>query len=142
LAEKVRLIIKQETAVKLAQTQGESVLAALKSSKDKPEGFGPTQTVSRQNPLNFSANELATVMSASLNTLPVFVGIDALDGYRIIEITGVSPGPQADASQINQFRQQLSQAWGNAQERAALSVLREQYGVKLKPEAAVLIKGD
>lgn len=142
LAEKVRLIIKQETAIKLAQTQGESVLAALKSSKDKPEGFGPIQTISRQNPLNFSANELATVMSANLNTLPVFVGIDVLDGYRIIEITGVSPGPQADASQISQFRQQLSQAWGNAQERAALSVLREQYGVKLKPEAAELIKGD
>ena len=30
----------------------------------------------------------------------------------------------------------------DAQERAALSVLREQYGVKLKPEAAELIKGD
>lgn len=142
LAEKVRLIIKQETAVKLAQTQGESVLAALKSSKDKPEGFGPTQTVSRQNPGGFSANELASVMSASINTLPVFVGMNALEGYRIVEITGVSAGAQADASQISQFRQQLSQAWGNAQERAALSVLREQYGVKLKPEAAVLIKGD
>jgi len=142
VAEKVRIIIKQESAVKLAQTQGESVLAALQSSTNTPEGFGAAQTVSRQNPLDLSANELAAVMSADLNTLPVFVGVKLSSGYRIVEITAISPGQQADATQIKQFRQQLSQAWGNAQERAALIVLREQYGVKLKPEAAVIIKGD
>jgi peptidyl-prolyl cis-trans isomerase D len=142
VAERVRLIIKQETAIKLAQTQGESVLAALQSSKNTAEGFGAIQTVSRQNPLNLLPSELAAVMSTNLNTPPVFVGVNAPDGYRIIEITGVSAGPQPGPAQINQFRQQLSQAWGNAQERAALSILREQYGVTFKPEAELLIKND
>jgi peptidyl-prolyl cis-trans isomerase D len=142
VSDKVREIIKQETAVNLARTQGESVLLALQSSKEPPEGFGPEQTVSRQKPLNLSANELAAVMSANVNTPPVFVGVNSTEGYRIIEIKSVSAGAQADAAQIKQFRQQLSKAWGNAQERAALMVLREQYGVTIKPEAAVLIKGE
>jgi peptidyl-prolyl cis-trans isomerase D len=142
VAEKIRIIIKQEAAVKLARTQGESVLAALQSAKNTAEGFGAVQTVSRQNPLDLSANELATVMTANINTPPVFVGVNSANGFRIIEITGVSAGVQADAAQINQFRQQLSQAWGNAQERAALSILRTQYGVKIKPEAEVVIKNN
>lgn len=142
VAEKVRQIIMQETAIKLARTQGESVLAALQSSKQQVEGFSAAQTVSRQAQLNLSPNELAAVMSANTNTLPIFVGVQSANGYRIIEITGVSAGIQADATQLKQFRDQLSQAWGNAQERAALSVLRNQYGVTIKPEAEKLIKGE
>lgn len=141
VAEKVRQRLKQEQAIKQAQQSGTQELEQLQSAKIVASGFGAAQSVSRQAPADLSAAELAAVMSAQVNTPPVFVGASSPAGYTLIEITGVSAGATAEPAQINQFRQQLSTAWGNAQERAALAVLRQQYGVSLTPEAQALISG-
>ena len=43
---------------------------------------------------------------------------------------------------MTQLQAQLSQAWGAAEEQAALKLLRESFKVKLMPDAKKLISGE
>ena len=50
--------------------------------------------------------------------------------------------PAPEPAQVTQLQAQLSQAWGAAEEQAALRVLRDSYKVKMLPDAKKLISGE
>jgi len=139
----IRTIVTNERAMAAAQDAGIKQLEVLqKSAKPDTKGFEAIQVVTRQNPQSLTREQLESVMSMSDKALPVFVGVKGFDGYAILELTKVEPGPAADAAQSAQLQGQLSQAWGAAEEQAALKVLRAQYQVKMLPDATKLINGD
>jgi peptidyl-prolyl cis-trans isomerase D len=57
-------------------------------------------------------------------------------------LSKIEPGAAPEAAQVTQLQAQLSQAWGAAEEQAALKLLRESYKVKLMPDAKKLISGE
>ena len=66
----------------------------------------------------------------------------AATGYDVIELSKVEAAPQAEPGQLAQLRQELAQALGGAEERAALAVLRQTYKVEMLPAAAKVISGE
>ena len=143
VAMQIRSIITNERALVAAQAAGSNLLESLqKSAKPDTKGFDPAQVVTRQNPESLTPDQLESVMSMQTTTLPVWAGIKGDNGYAILQLTKVEPGPLPQADQIKQLQAQLAQAWGAAEEQAALKVLRGLYQVKMLPDAAKLIRGD
>lgn len=139
----IRTILTNERALAAAQAAGTKLLASLqKSAKADTKDFDPAQVVTRQNPESLTPEQLESVMSMQTTSLPVFAGIQGPEGYAILQLTKVEPGPAPEAAQIKQLQAQLGQAWGAAEEQAALKVLRGLYQVKMLPDAAKLIRGD
>ena len=143
VTERIRTIVTNERALAAAQAAGIKQLEELKqAAKPDTKGFDAPQVVTRQNAQSLTREQLEATMSITDKTLPVFVGVTGPEGYAILQLSKVEPGPAPDAGQIAQLQAQLSQAWGAAEEQAALKVLRAQYQVKMLPDAAKLIKGD
>lgn len=143
VSEQIKVQLTQSRALAAAEAAGINALEALKTSPNtQPTGFQAPLTVSRQQPESLGREQLEAVMSANVTTLPAYVGAKSLDQYTILKISKVEKGVASDASQVAQLQNQLSQAWGAAEEQAALAILRKDYKVKLLPDAEKLIKGD
>lgn len=139
----IRTIVTDERAMAAAKLAGDKLLEELKkSAKAETKGFDAAVVVTRQDPKNLTGEQLESVMSMPTQSLPVWAGVQSAEGYSILQLTKVEAGPVPDAAQIKQLQGQLSQAWGAAEEQAALKVLRGMYQVKMLPDAAKLIRGD
>jgi peptidyl-prolyl cis-trans isomerase D len=81
-------------------------------------------------------------MSANAKTLPLYLGVKGSNQYSILMLTKVEEAVSPDPAQVSQLQAQLAQAWGAAEEQAALKILRQTYKVKVLPDAAKVISGE
>jgi peptidyl-prolyl cis-trans isomerase D len=143
VAEQLRTMLTNERALMAAQDAGIKQLDLLKGSvATEPKDFDPVQVVTRQAAQALSREQLEAVMSASPTPLPRFLGVAGPEGYTVLWLSKIEPGPAPEAAQVTQLQAQLSQAWGTAEEQAALKLLRESYKVKMLPDAKKLISGE
>ena len=140
---RIRDALIAERAQAAAMEAGLKRLEALKASGSTPDlkGFDAPVAVTRQQAQSLSREQLEAVMALSDKTLPAFVGVDSTDGYAVLMLTKVEPGPAPEPGQVAQLQGQLSQAMGSAEEQAALKILRQTYKVKMLPDAAKVISG-
>ncbi|UOD49314.1 SurA N-terminal domain-containing protein [Orrella daihaiensis] len=144
--EQVKELIREDLvaqgALKLAREAGKAALTVIADGSQPAIGFAAAEVVSRQDPRNLSPVELDAVMKLSESEVPKVIGVDTPIGYSLLEVKAVNPGePLPDANQA-QFKGQLAQAWGGAEEQAALLVLRRLFNVQILPDARVLIDGN
>lgn len=143
VTEQIRTTLTNERALIAAQEAGVRQLDSLKGSvAAEPKDFDAVQVVTRQAAQSLSREQLEVVMSASPTPLPRFLGSSGPEGYTVLWLSKIEPGPTPDPSQVTQLQAQLSQAWGTAEEQAALKLLRESYKVKMLPDAKKLISGE
>lgn len=144
--EEVSTLIKdlliREKAVALAREAGKAALAHVQDKSVAREGFGPTEVVSRQDPRDLTQDELAAVMNQPTSSVPGTIGRDTLDGYVLFDVKSIAPGAALPEAERQQFKGQLAQAWGRAEELAALALLRKAYEVQVLPDAQQIIRGD
>jgi len=138
---KQRLV--DERSLAAAKTAGLQVLEAMKAAPNSEvKDFESAVEVTRQQPSSLTREQLEAVMSAMTKPLPSYIGAEGADQYTVFKLSKVEAGPTPEAGQINQLQAQLSQAWGAAEEQAALKVLRQEYKVKMLPDASKLISGE
>lgn len=143
VTEQLRTMLTNERALIAAQDAGIKQLDLLKGSvATEPKDFDPVQVVTRQAAQALSREQLEAVMSASATPLPRFLGVAGPEGYTLLWLSKIEPGLAPEAAQVAQLQAQLSQAWGTAEEQAALKLLRESYKVKMLPDAKKLISGE
>jgi len=143
VSEQIKQRLIDERALAAAKSAG---LALLNASKLDPtseaKDFESPIEVTRQQPASLPREQLEAVMSASSNPLPSFVGVEGTDQYTVFKLSKVEAGAAPELAQVAQLQNQLSQAWGAAEEQAALKVLRQEYKVKMLPDASKLISGE
>ncbi|OXC89118.1 peptidylprolyl isomerase, partial [Achromobacter sp. KAs 3-5] len=138
----IRAKLLDERSAEAAKKAGEAALAANKANPAAaPEGFGPAVTVSRQNPQDLSRPVLDAVMRLPSAALPAFTGVQSGVDYTLVRLEKVEAG-QTEAADKERLAQQLSGAWGQAENEAMIRMLREQYKVNVLPAAADVIRGD
>ncbi len=139
----IRTRLTNERALTAAKEAGVKQLDALKADATaEPKDFDSLQVVTRQSAQTLSREQLEAVMSASATPLPRFSGVSGAEGYAVLWLYKIEPGPAPDPAQVAQLQGQLSQAWGSAEEQATLKLLRESYKVKMMPDAKKLISGE
>jgi peptidyl-prolyl cis-trans isomerase D len=141
----IRERLTAERAADAARSAGEAALKALQDAAPSsivPEGFGTALTVSRQQPGPLPRPVLETVMRMQPGQdKPAYAGIAAGPDYTVVRLERVEAGKVGDEDRAG-LAAQLSTAWGRAETEAVLQALREQYKVKVLPEAAAVLKGD
>lgn len=144
--EQVKELIREELvatgALKLARESGQAALAVIADGSQPPVGFTAPEIVSRQDARNLNAPELASVMALPVKDVPKVIGVQTPDGYSLIEVKAVDPGQPLPEANQQQFKNQLAQAWGRAEEQAALAVLRRVFNVQILPDAKAVIDGE
>ena len=141
--EQIRTTLTNERALIAAQEAGVKQLDSLKGTvASEPKDFDAVQVVTRQAAQSLSREQLELVMSASPTPLPRFLGLAGPEGYTVLWLSKIERGPAPEPAQVTQLQAQLSQAWGTAEEQAALKLLRESYKVKMLPDAKKLISGE
>ena len=141
LSSRIRETLTQERALALARESGQASLL-IASESQAPEGFGSAEVVSRRDSRNLLPAELGAVMRLAADKVPSVIGVDTQIGYSLLNIQAVTAGEGLATEQIDQIRQQLAQAWGLAEERGALQVLRLQYDTQILPDAQSLLTAD
>jgi peptidyl-prolyl cis-trans isomerase D len=143
VVEQIRTTLTNERALVAAQDAGVKQLDVYKAALTvEPKDFDSIQVVTRQAAQGLSREQLEAVMSASPTPLPRFLGVAGPDGYTVLWLSKIEPGPAPEAAQVTQLQNQLSQAWGTAEQQAALILLRESFKVKMMPDAKKLISGE
>ena len=143
VAAQIRTTLTNERALAAATDAGVKQLDLLKAATaSEPKDFDSVQVVTRQSAQSLSREQLEAVMSASATPLPRFLGVAGPEGYAVLWLSKIEPGAAPEAAQVTQLQAQLSQAWGAAEEQAALKLLRESFKVKLMPDAKKLISGE
>ncbi|WP_019939265.1 SurA N-terminal domain-containing protein [Bordetella sp. FB-8] len=135
-----------ERAAAAARQAGQAALKALQApapDAGASTGFGNALTVSRQASQGLPRPVLEAVMrmAPEQNGKPVYAGVSVGSDYTLVRLDSVQAGKVSDADRAG-LTAQLSSAWGQAQDRAVLQLLRQQYGVKILPDAQKAIKGD
>lgn len=142
VSELIRGKLLDERSAEAAKKAGEAALAADKANAGAAsEGFGPAMTVSRQDPKELSRAELDAVMRLPSSALPAYTGVQSGPDYTLLRLEKVEAG-KTDAADKDRLAQQLSGAWGQAENEAMIRMLREEYKVNVLPGAADVIRGD
>ena len=141
LSSRIRETLTQERALALARESGQAALLVASETK-APEGFGTAEVVSRHESRNLLPAELGAVMRLVADKVPSVIGVDTQIGFSLLNVQAVTAGESLAPEQIDQIRQQLAQAWGLAEERGALQVLRSQYDTQILPDAQSLLTAD
>lgn len=124
---------------KLAKTEGEAKLKALKESKDAGKSADVTWpaplAVSRQNTGALPPNVLEQALKAPVAQLPAYIGVnDQQGGYVLIRITKVIDAPEPDEAKLASLRQRAEQAHAQEEMMSLVGMMRKQVGVKVRKE--------
>ena len=128
-------------ALRLARQAGQAALSVIADGSQEPIGFAAAEVVSRQDPRNLSQTELEAAMKLPKADVPKVIGVDTASGYSLLDVKAVSAGETMPDANQAQFKTQLAQAWGQAEEQAAMAVLRRLFNVQILPDAQTLISG-
>jgi len=157
VADDIRTRLAKERAQAAARAAGEQFLAAMQAEQAARDvgvagseaesvvrGLSAAQTVSRRVAGDLSGNVLNAVMRAPSAPLPAYVGVAEDEHYVVAQIDAVaageaSGGNDADA-ELAALRDEVSVAWGRAEEAAVLKLLREQYRVQVQPAARSVLE--
>jgi peptidyl-prolyl cis-trans isomerase D len=134
----IRTQLQDERALAAAVAAGEKALAALKAGQ-APDGFQDAVTISRLDAGGLSKPVLEAAFTVPSAKLPAFGGVALPQAYAVIELDKVQPGT-TDKPALDGLGAQLARVWGNAEERALLTELRETLGVKVTEEGRKLLE--
>jgi len=131
-----------EGALRLARQAGEAALSVISDGSQPPLGFTAPEVVSRQNTGNLAQQELDALMRLPQGQVPKVIGVQTFEGYSLLDVQAVTAGNSMPQANQEQFKDQLAQAWGRAEEQAALDVLRRVFNVQILPDAQLIIEGN
>jgi peptidyl-prolyl cis-trans isomerase D len=144
VTDRIRRSLVNTRSAQAAQAAGLALLTELKRApvnKPVPKGFDSARAVSRQNFADLSAPVLREVLRMPATPLPSYIGVADGRDYVVVRLSAVDAGAPNSTLQA-QWAEQTRTMWGDAESRAVLSVLREQYQARVLPQAESVIRGE
>ncbi len=134
-AEVASALARREAAA-MAKKAGEAKLAALAGGGDAGLTWGAAKAVGRQDAKGLSQAALRKVMTADVQKLPAYAGVErGEDGYVIYRISRVLPAEAQTPAQAAESRSRYDQQAGAEQLDAFLLALRARAKVEIRPAA-------
>ena len=141
VTDSIRERLTTERAGEAARKAGDEALKTWAADPvSLPEGFGASTVVSRQQAQQLPQAVVEAAMRMPSQPLPAYTGVADGNDYVVVRLDKIEPG-KSEASATEMLARQLGAAWGDAEAAALMKMLRDQYDVKILPEAANAIKG-
>lgn len=130
---RVRSMYVAQKSAELARKEGESRLAAWKTSPAAATSLATAVQISREQPQGFPRSLIDATLSAPADVLPGWVGVDlGLEGYAVVKVNRLIPRQVPDAERAQQERQQYAQWWTAAEGLAYYELLKQRFKVQVK----------
>ncbi len=126
----IELALKQTAAAKLAETDGEKLMAAL-AGKTSDEGFSPVATVSINNAQNISQDLILRASMIPDAKLPAYTGAHLADGSYVVAQVLKHEYVAPKAGELASIRNELTQLYGNTEVLAYMHAMRKELGEKV-----------
>lgn len=131
--DRVQQLYAAEKSAELARQEGQQRLASWKTNPPSATGLGAAIDIARNQPGEQPRAVVDAVMSASIEALPAWVGIDlGAAGYTIAKVNRVIPATANDAQQAAQRHQQYVQWLSSAEALAYYEMLKDRHKVQIK----------
>jgi len=142
VADTIRGRLVAERAQAAARAAGEQFLTAAQAGEEAEASattWSTPQTVSRRASGSLSSAVLSATMRAPAASLPAYVGVQDGDRYWVVQIDTIVT--QDDATlDLAALRDELSVAWGRAEEAAVLRLMREHYQTQVLSAARAVLE--
>ncbi|MEW6678484.1 MAG: SurA N-terminal domain-containing protein [Pseudomonadota bacterium] len=127
----IRQKLVQEQSRKMAIEAGKQALANAQSGQPVA-GWSAAMTLSRVQPLNIPREAVKAVFRANVTKLPVHIGVETSDGYRMYRITRVN---DTDVSaQVAPMAADLRRMVAQEEVRAYVESLKAGADIQIAPE--------
>lgn len=139
VADRIREQLISQQAHEQAVAAGQSALSELvqdgnNAIDESSYDFGEPLTVSRINPQGLEKSVLDAALALDSDATPGYAGVENSRGFVLVYVEGVAE-QSADAGLLAALPAELTQLWGQAEERAVLKAMRVQAKVEFLPEA-------
>ncbi|MDR0578788.1 MAG: SurA N-terminal domain-containing protein [Candidatus Accumulibacter sp.] len=124
--------LRDEEAMKQAQSAGEARLAELRKGEDSvawSEARETTRMQAARSQLPMSA--LQAIFKADAQKLPAYAGASVDDGYLLFKITKAAPPEKIDDGQLKAIRSEYAKIIAEEDVSAYLSGLRSRYKIDI-----------
>ena len=124
----------REEGLKLAQKEGEAVLAKLTKGEPVSLAWGAPRSISRVNTLGLAATAVRAIFATSVAKLPAYAGVPAAGGgYVVYRIGQLKPFVAAagDSARTKGLREQYANIIADEDFSAWLAALRLRYPVEI-----------
>lgn len=132
VAATIKLKLQREAASKKAVEAGQQALQAAQNG-NAASGLSAPMTVSRTRTLNLPPAAIKAIFKAPAAKLPVWVGVETTDGYRLYRISQVIAGDMP-AEQAKAMRRDLQRLLSQAEMRAYIDGLKAGSEVKINQD--------
>lgn len=129
VAPAIRLKLQIEGAKKKAAEAGQQALQAAQNGTT-PSGLSAPMNLSRMRPLDLPPASVRAIFKADVAKLPVWVGVESAEGYRLYRINRVSEG-EVPPEQVKQMRRDLQRLVAQTEMRAYLDGLKQRFKVEI-----------
>lgn len=136
VADNIKARLKLKAARDKAIESGKAALAAMNAGQPV-SGTGAPMLISRMKPLNLPAEAVKAVFKANTGKLPVSVGVETREGYRLYRISRVIEA-EPDENRRKMIQRDLVRLASQEEFKAYLAYLKSSIGVEVN--AAVLEK--
>lgn len=111
----IRKLLQRQAAMRAAEEQGKTMLAALQAGEGKRLGWKPAQRLSRAQRSELDPALLRQIFAADTGKLPAYVGVaDPQQGFVIARIDAVQEVAAIDPDKRERYAQQVRQVTGEA----------------------------
>ncbi|MDY0011316.1 MAG: SurA N-terminal domain-containing protein [Rhodocyclaceae bacterium] len=131
--ERIRTILVQKEASRLAKKAGEEALAAIKAGAGgSDQNWSKPLTLQRSTP-GVEPQVVRAVFGADQGSLPLFVGVSMpAGGYALIKIESINkPAMDGEDPRIKAAQEQLARGLGRQDMEGYVRALRARYDVKI-----------
>lgn len=130
----IRQKLAAENSARLAEKQGQSLLAKLGKGEEPALAWSSFLMVSRQQPGPFNAQSLPVIFRVNTTKLPAYTGVAMPDGaYRLVRVSRVSEPSAIDPNMVTALEAGLRQTFARADSEAYLALAKSQNKVEIKP---------
>ncbi|MDD5059078.1 MAG: SurA N-terminal domain-containing protein [Sideroxydans sp.] len=128
----IKLKLQQQQAVELATKQGMAVLAQLQHGDKVSVSWKSVPGITRSQHAGIAPDLSQAIFGASINKLPVYVGVKGSNGYLLARIDSVKEVESIDENKRSRYAQQIRQITGEELLMAYLADKRKRSDITMK----------
>ncbi|WP_353234030.1 SurA N-terminal domain-containing protein [Diaphorobacter ruginosibacter] len=131
--DKARSLFIADKAAEMARKDGQEKLNAWKSAPASATGLSAPVVISREQTNGQPRAVIDAVLSAPIDSLPSWVGIDlGASGYAVAKVSKIVPRAPQDAATNQKELQQYTQLWSSVEALAYFDLLKQHYKAEIK----------
>lgn len=130
----IRLQLAVKVAMAAARKAGTEALQAVQTGAGENGHWSANMTLSRMQPLGLPPEAVRAIFKQSAQRLPVVIGVETRDGYRLYRLNQVVAGQEA-AQPVARIKADLRRLVAQSEVRAFVEAAKADLGVKVDRKA-------